>query len=57
MQEHGHILPNPSGVFTIAEEGAIRFPPGVWGLDIDCECPTRGFTVKPGSRISASGSR
>jgi Zn ribbon nucleic-acid-binding protein len=49
----GPLLLDPSDNFTIVDE-EIRFPPGAWGLDIDCECPACGFAGELGNFVEWS---
>lgn len=43
------VLLDPDDRFTVTEDGQITFPPGDWGLDIDCECPACGFAADLGT--------
>jgi hypothetical protein len=42
----GPFLLDPSAPFTVADDGHLEFPPGEWGLDIDCDCPACGFAAR-----------
>jgi hypothetical protein len=44
----GPFLLDPSDDFTVSDDGQITFPPGEWGLDIDCDCPACGFAARLG---------
>ena len=39
-------LLDPSHRFSVAADGHLEFPPGEWGLDIDCDCPACGFAAR-----------
>jgi hypothetical protein len=39
----GPFLLDPSDRFTVAADGHLEFPAGVWGLDYDCGCAACGF--------------
>jgi hypothetical protein len=39
----GPFLLDPAAKFTVAADGHLEFPPGEWGLDMDCDCPACGF--------------
>lgn len=41
----GPFLLDPAQNFTVCDDGSLEFPPGEWGLDIDCDCPARGFAA------------
>src|SRR5436309_788034 len=42
----GPLLLDPSDNFTVEADGHLEFPPGEWGLDIDCECAVCGFAAR-----------
>ncbi len=42
----GPLLLDPSDDFSVAGDGSLEFPPGEWGLDIDCDCPACGFAAR-----------
>jgi hypothetical protein len=44
----GSFLLDRSDSFTVSGDGEITFPPGEWGLDIDCDCPACGFAARLG---------
>ncbi|RUL88018.1 acylphosphatase [Tautonia sociabilis] len=39
----GPFLLDPSDDFIVVADGSLEFPPGEWGLDIDCDCAACGF--------------
>src|SRR5262249_42086273 len=39
----GPFLLDPEDEFTVLNDGSIEFPPGAWGLDIECDCAACGF--------------
>jgi len=45
-QSSGPLLLNPSDDFSVNEDGSLKFPDGVWGLDIGCECSCCGFSAR-----------
>jgi hypothetical protein len=42
-QSEGPFLLDPADDFSVRDDGTLEFPEGVWGLDIDCDCPACGF--------------
>jgi hypothetical protein len=47
-ESEGPFLLDPDEEFAVEEDGTIHFPPGEWGLDIDCQCPACGFSARLG---------
>jgi hypothetical protein len=42
----GPFLLDPSANFDITPDGRLEFPPGEWGLDIECDCPACGLAAR-----------